>query len=231
MTNQMNRIIKTAAIAAIAAIGVIGTAGAASASASVTDGSGFVGKGDVQTALGYGNGNGYNDPYYNSGGYYSGGYGYPSGSGYGYGYPYGAGYGYPYGYGSSYYGWNNGYYYPGTGYYVYDRNRQAHRWSDAQRRYWERQRSVATSTGGVSRVIENWADFQNQPQSSATTVRQRSVDRRQRVVRERPVASSPQVRTEQQAEASVRQERREARAEARQERGGTRGQNRRVAKD
>ena len=207
--------LKTAALAIFAGVGLSGCA--------------YGPYGGLGVGVGYGNG--YNDPYYNSGGYYSGGYGYPSGSGYGYGYPYGAGYGYPYGYGSSYYGWNNGYYYPGTGYYVYDRNRQAHRWSDAQRRYWERQRSVATSTGGVSRVIENWADFQNQPQSSATTVRQRSVDRRQRVVRELPVASSPQVRTEQQAEASVRQERREARAEARQERGGTRGQNRRVAKD
>ena len=53
----MNRIIKTAVIAAVAAIGVIGTAGAASATVDVTNGTGYVGKGDVQTALGYGSGN------------------------------------------------------------------------------------------------------------------------------------------------------------------------------
>jgi hypothetical protein len=51
----MNRIFKTAALAGIAVIGIIGTATAASASVAVTDGVGFVGKGDVQTALGYAN--------------------------------------------------------------------------------------------------------------------------------------------------------------------------------
>jgi hypothetical protein len=215
--------LKTAGLAIVVGIGLSGCA--------------YSPYGGLGVGVGYGNG--YYDPYYNNGRYYGGGYGYPYGSGYGY--PYGSGYGYPYGYGSSYYGWNNGYYYPGTGYYVYDRNRRPHRWSDAQRRYWERQRGIATSSGGVSRVIENWADFQN-GQSSAT-VRQRGVDRRQRIIRERPVASSPQVRqerrasrvearqvrTQQQAEASVRQEGREARAEARQDRRGTRG--RRVNKD
>lgn len=212
--------LKTAALAIVAGVGLGGCA--------------YGPYGGLGVGVGYGNG--YNDPYYN-GRYYSGGYGYPYGSsygygsGYGYGYPYGSGYGYPYGYGSSYYGWNNGYYYPGTGYYVYDRNRRPHRWTDAQRRYWERQRGVATSSGGVSRVIENWADFQNQNQTQASsTVRQRSFDR-QRIIRERPVASSPRVRTEQQVQSSVRQERRSARAEARQERRGTRGQNRRADKD
>ena len=34
-----------------------------------------------------------------------------------------------YGYGSPYYGWNDGFYYPGTGYYVYDRDRRPHRWT------------------------------------------------------------------------------------------------------
>ena len=203
--------LKTAALAIVAGVGLSGCA--------------YGPYGGLGVGVGYGNG--YYDPYYNSGGYYSGGYGYPYGSGYGYGYPYGSGYGYPYG--SSYYGWNNGYYYPGTGYYVYDRYRRPHRWSDAQRRYWERQRGAATSSGGVSRVIENWADFQN-GQSSAP-VRQRGVDRRQRIIRERPAVSSPQVRSERQAEIAVRQERREARAEARQERRGTRGQNRQADKD
>jgi len=52
----VNRIIKAAAIAAIAAIGVIGTTTAASAAVTVNpDGSGFVGKGDVQSVLGYNN--------------------------------------------------------------------------------------------------------------------------------------------------------------------------------
>lgn len=205
--------LKTAALAIVAGVGLSGCA--------------YGPYGGLGVGVGYGNG--YNDPYYNSGGYYSGGYGYPYGSGYGYGYPYGSGYGYPYGYGSSYYGWNNGYYYPGTGYYVYDRYRRPHRWSDAQRRYWERQRGVATSSGGASRIIENWADFQN-GQSSAT-VRQRGGDRRQRIIRERPVVSSPQVRTEQRVETTAQQERREARAEARNERRGNRGQNRRANKD
>ena len=215
--------LKTAALAIVAGVGLSGCA--------------YGPYGGLGVGVGYGNG--YNDPYY-GGGYYGSGYGYPYGSGYGYGYPYGGGYGYPYGYGSSYYGWNNGYYYPGTGYYVYDQYRRPHRWTDAQRRYWERQRGVATSSGGVSRVIENWADFQNGPQTTSTantTVRQRSFDG-ERIIRERrqrPVASSPEVRTQQQVQSSARQERREARAEARtearQERRGTRGQNRRVDKD
>src|SRR5262245_15667094 len=52
--NDMKCIIKTgaaAAIAALAALGVIGTATAANANVAVTDGVGFVGKGDVQNAL------------------------------------------------------------------------------------------------------------------------------------------------------------------------------------
>src|SRR5262245_33959391 len=56
--NDMKRIIKTgaaAAIAALAALGVIGTATAAGANVAVTDGVGFVGKGDVQNALGLAN--------------------------------------------------------------------------------------------------------------------------------------------------------------------------------
>jgi hypothetical protein len=54
----MKRIIKTGAataIAALAALGVIGTATGASANVAVTNGVGSVGKGDVQTALGYAN--------------------------------------------------------------------------------------------------------------------------------------------------------------------------------
>ena len=54
----MKRITKagaTAAIAALAALGVVGTATGAGANVAVTDGVGFVGKGDVQTALGLAN--------------------------------------------------------------------------------------------------------------------------------------------------------------------------------
>jgi hypothetical protein len=44
-------------IAVLAAIAILATAAVANANVAVTDGVGFVGKGDVQTALGYGSGN------------------------------------------------------------------------------------------------------------------------------------------------------------------------------
>ena len=134
----------------------------------------------------------YNRGYYNGGGYYGAGYGSP----YGYGYPYN---GYGYGYGSPYYGWYDGFYYPGTGYYVYDGNRNRHRWTDAQRRYWERQRGVATSRGGIDRIVENWADFQNGSRAN-DTVREQTVER-QRILRDQPITqqhvqtTQPQRRT------------------------------------
>ena len=192
--------LKTAALAIVAGVGLSGCA--------------YGPYGGLGVGVGYGNG--YYDPYY-GGSYYNSGYGYPYGSGYGYGYPYG-------GYGSSYYGWNNGFYYPGTGYYVYDRNRRPHRWTDAQRRYWERQRGVATSSGGISRVIENWGDFQNGPQASNNVVRQRTVSNN-RVFRNNPVVQERRVQTVQQ------QDRRAARAEAREERQERRRGNRRADRD
>jgi hypothetical protein len=156
--------------------------------------------------VGVGYNNGYYDPYYNGGygGYYGAGYGSP----YGNGYPYN---GYGYGYGSPYYGWYDGFYYPGTGYYVYDSHRNRHRWSDAQRRYWERQRGVATSSGGVGRIVENWADFQNGQRTTSNTVREQSVER-QRILR-------GQQATEQQVQTSQPQ-RRAARTVVQQEQGG-----------
>ena len=188
--------LKTAALAIVAGVGLSGCA--------------YGPYGGLGVGVGYGNG--YYDPYY-GGGYYSSRYGYPYGSRYGYGY------------GSPYFGWYDGFYYPGRGYYVYDRYRRPHRWTDAQRRYWERQRGIATSSGGVSRVIENWADFQNGPQTSNNVVRQRVVNNR--VVRTSPVVRERRVQT------AMEQERRaaraEARAEARQERRERR--NRRVDKD
>ena len=115
-----------------------------------------------------------------------GGVGVGYGSPYGYdGYsPYGYGsyspYGYsPYGYyggGMPYYGWYDGFYYPGTGYYVYDRDRNQYRMTDAQRKYWDwRAKGSPTSTKGTARIIQNWADFANGPTATTTTVRQESV--------------------------------------------------------
>jgi hypothetical protein len=71
-------------------------------------------------------------------GCYEDGYGYgglsvgTGGGYYGYDDPY-----YRSGYG---YGWYDGFYYPGSGYWVYDRGGNRHRWNDGQRRYWEARR-------------------------------------------------------------------------------------------
>jgi hypothetical protein len=88
-----------------------------------------------------------------SGGYYGD---------YGYGYPYGS-----YGYGYPSYGWYDDFYYPGSGYYVYSRDGHRHRWTDAQRRYWEsrhdrnrdglriRQRSADTSVSQPAQTTQS----------------------------------------------------------------------------
>jgi len=72
------------------------------------------------------------------------GYGY-GGVDAGYGAGYGSGYGYaggPYGpgYAPGYYGWYDNFYYPGTGAYVFDRDRRAYRWNGRQQRYWQDRR-------------------------------------------------------------------------------------------
>ena len=82
--------------------------------------------------------------------------------GYGYG---GMSYGYdaawdPYYGGFSadpYWGWYGDYYYPGTGYYVYDRNHQRHRWNGDQQHYWQG-RSQAWHGRQVRPV---WRDYGN----------------------------------------------------------------------
>jgi hypothetical protein len=113
---------------------------------------------------GYGGYGGCYDPYSASGGY--GGYDY-------YGFPVGG-----YGYGScggSYWGWNNGYYYPGTGYYVYDRYRRPHVWSDSQKRYWTQRRervlesSKSRDSGARERTVlrENWSGFSKRDRSDS----------------------------------------------------------------
>jgi hypothetical protein len=122
------------------------------------------------TPFGYGGvsvGNGYYGSNYGYGGDYGYGYGggYP-GYGYGYnagypGYGYGAGYpGYALGY-APYWGWYDNYYYPGTGYYVYDRDRHPHRWTDEQQRYWNALRQQAISSKEFRQVMQQYANQQN----------------------------------------------------------------------
>ena len=142
--------------------------------------------------------------------------------GYGYGNPY---YGSYYG-GYPYFGWYDGFYYPGTGYYVYDRDRRPHRWTDAQRRYWERQRGTATASRGTAGILENWADFQNGSRTTNTVVRQRSVTTNAGT---NHTVSEPVVRNR---HVQTRQERRTDRAEVQQTRRGNRGgHNRHVETD
>lgn len=149
--------LKTAALALVAGVGLSGCA--------------YGPYGGLGVGVGYGNGYGYG---YDDG-YYGGGY-------------YGAGYSpYGYGYGQPYYGWYDGYYYPGTGYYVYDSYRRPHRWSDAQRRYWEsRRQGTQTSRRGTTGILQNWVDFQNGPQANtaSNTTRQRAYEQNRVVRRE-----------------------------------------------
>jgi hypothetical protein len=93
---------------------------------------------------------------------------------------------------------------------VYDQYRNRTRWSDAQRRYWERRRGTASSTGGVAPVIENWADFQNRTPRTNQTVRQVN----NQTFRDRPDVRR-QVQIEQQ---QVRSERQQMRVERQQQR-------------
>ena len=94
------------------------------------------------------------------------------GCAYGFGDPYGGGYGgVSVGYGSSYgygydpFGWYGNSYYPGTGIYVYDRNRRSRVWTDAERNHWRerlRNRSVGTTSTVTTRSVApsaNWSGF------------------------------------------------------------------------
>ena len=104
-----------------------------------------------------------------SGGYY-GDYGYG-------GYPYGS-----YGYGYPSYGWYDDFYYPGSGYYVYSRDGHRHRWSDAQRRYWESRRDRHRD-GGL-RIYQPRTDtVQSSQVQRSTQVERRSVNRDNRAER------------------------------------------------
>ena len=134
--------------------------------------------------LGVGYGSGYG-PY---GGYYGSPYGYYGGSRYGgyygspyggyYGSRYGGYYGSPWGYGMGYggfpyFGWYNGFYYPGTGYYVYDRNRRPRIWTEGERNFWaerlkELERRSGGSTVSTTTVQPNWSGF-SRPRTVRTT--------------------------------------------------------------
>ena len=170
--------LRTAAVALVAGIGLAGC---------------MTPYGYNGVSVGVGSG-GYYDPYYGGGYGYGGGY--PA---YGAGYGYGAGYpGYGYGY-APYYGWYDDFYYPGSGYYVYDRYRRPHRWTDAQRRYWESCRERAMSSKEFRRQIEaqtqNWSGFEAGPTAVNQQVRTRD-GQRVRVERERPVRTERANRTE-----------------------------------
>ena len=136
--------------------------------------------------VGYGNGyygSGYGSPY----GY--GGYGYGSPYGYaGYGNYGGYGYGSPYGYGGygDPFGWYGNYYYPGSGIYVYDRDRHRRVMTASERTFWtslikrSRNGSTATTTTAINRSSaaprENWSGFnrvrvRNSDSSSVSTSR------------------------------------------------------------
>ena len=154
-------------------------------------------------------GAGYGDPYGYGGYGYGAGYGYGSPYyGYGYGSPFGYGYG-PYGgyYGSPF-GWYNGYYYPGTGYYVYDRDRNRRVMTDAERAHWREvmgrlagSRTTATTKSVNVAPRENWSGFNRGPQTRSSdwqAVREQRVQARQQMQAERAQVRSEraQVRSE-----------------------------------
>jgi hypothetical protein len=156
-----------------------------------------------------------------TGGYYGGYGGYGGYSDYGYGgYGGGYGYGYPsYGYASPYGGWYNNYYYPGTGVYVYDRNRRSYRMSDAQRRYWQQQRVTRQRN---PQIIQNRREYRVERRDDRRDYRvERRDDRR---ALEGGQVTREQYRADRQQDRRVYrqdrlQDRRELRRENRRDRG------------
>jgi hypothetical protein len=129
-----------------------------------------------------------------------------------------------YGY-SPYWGWYDGFYYPGTGYYVYDRYRRPHRWSDAHRRYWtDRQRTFRRADrGDIRELRENWADFRRDRRGDDRAFRvERRDDRRE--LRAGTV-------TREQFRADRRQDKKAYRQELRRDRRELRRENRRDRRD
>jgi hypothetical protein len=165
-----------------------------------------------------------------------GGIGVGVGTGYGgyggYGYdPFYAGYGYGSGYGYNPYGWYNGYYYPGSGYWVYDRDKNRRPLTDAERAYWNerireriRRRIGTSGTTATAAAQENWSGFEK-PATAAGTVdrvdtraqlRQRALE--QRVQRQQVQAERQQARSQRQ---EVRQQATQERSESRRIRRGS----------
>ena len=155
-------------------------------------------------------GSAYYDPYY------GGGYGYNRGYPYG-GYGSYGGYG---GYSSPYGGWYNNYYYPGTGVYVYDRQRRRYPISDAQRRYWEQQR-IARSRN--PEIRENYRDYRVERRDDRRAYR---VERRD----DREALRRGEV-TREQYRADRRQDNRAERRDARRDARELRRENRRDRRD
>ena len=143
-------------------------------------------------------------------------YGYGS---YGYDPYYSSGYGSAYGYNP--YGWYNGYYYPGSGYWVYDPDRNRRELTPAERAYWrerirrhyEELRNKGTTT--TTAVKENWTGFRRPTATTGTTGATGTEQHIQSraLVRQR-VLEQQQARTERQQAARV--ERQQARAERQQ---------------
>lgn len=154
----------------------------------------------------------YYDPYYGSG------YPYASYGGYG-GYAdygrYGS-YGNYGSYGQSYGGWNSGYYYPGTGVYVYDRQRRRYPISDNQRRYWEQQRVLRSRNPAIR---ENYQQYRTERRGDRRAYR---VERRE----DRAARESGQV-TRQEYRVDRQQDRREYRRDQRRDVRELRRENRR----
>lgn len=109
-----------------------------------------------------------------------GGYGGYGSLGYGGGYGSAGYYGdYGYGsYGSPYWGWYDDFYYPGTGIYVYDRQRRRHVWNDRQRNHWNGRRQAVVSSSQSRPVLrENWSGFNRR---ATAAQRQQAREDRQR---------------------------------------------------
>ncbi len=158
-------------------------------------GGGFGGL-SVGTSYGspYGYGDGYGSPY-GYGSQYGSPYGYAGyGSPYGYGGGYGGGYGYdpfnrynPYyrsGYYGSPFGWYDGFYYPGTGHYVYDRERKRRPLTEQLRKIWMQraaeaaaatarngQASGSAGTRSTARIAPNWSEFNREGEARASRAR------------------------------------------------------------
>lgn len=143
-----------------------------------------------------------------------------------YGTRYGGGYssatiGYSSTFGNPYWGWYGDYYYPGTGVYVYTRDRNRLRWTHAQRRYWEGRRSAWR--GDRRELRDNWRDFrQDRRADNRDFRRDRRSDRR---AYRRGEVTRPEFRAER------RRDTREYRRELRRDRRDLRRQNRRDRRD